>query len=208
MSTLSPAGGPGRPPFAPAPPPAAAPPDSAAASVGASARSRAQAFRADPVELPQVTRLLQGAFDAARPGCWGRAVLPPLAWHELAVYVLLPEAVHRYHAPRRQLALVRPEDLRAASGSASIAAAPLTLVYVADFDEVQQAHAEEHGVCAGANAGCIAETVRAHGVRAGLGSVIDGRVDRRVLARVLGLKPTERILLAQCLGYPAREAAQ
>lgn len=141
-------------------------------------RGRGPSFLPDPVELPQVMRLLRAAFEATRPGSWGRAVLPPLAWHELAVYVLLPQAVYRYEAPRRQLGLVRPEDLRAASGSAAIAAAPVTLLYVADFDEVQRAHAEEHGVCAGGGAACIVEALRADGARAGLGSTVDTRIDR------------------------------
>jgi len=41
-----------------------------------------------------------------------------------------------------------------------------------------------------------------HCAAAGLGTVVRGLVDRRLLAHALGLKPTQRIALAQSVGYP------
>ena len=76
------------------------------------------------------------------------------------------------------------------------------LVYVVDIDALEQAHAEEHGVLAGADAGCIVENVHRYCDGASLAAVVRGPVDSRRLAQVLGLKPTQHIALAQAVGHP------
>lgn len=62
---------------------------------------------------------------------------------------------------------------------------------------------DERSFLAGADAGFIAQNVYLQCVVAGLATVVRGLIDRRQLAHALGLKRTQRIALAQTVGYPA-----
>jgi nitroreductase len=84
-----------------------------------------------------------------------------------------------------------------------VATAPLNLVYVADFNRMPDAQPEERHFLAGADAGCIAQNVYLFCTSAGLATVVRGLINRAELAAALGLSNTERIALAQTVGYPA-----
>jgi nitroreductase len=64
---------------------------------------------------------------------------------------------------------------------------------------------EDRSFLAGAEAGCIAQNVYLYCAGTGLATVVRGMVDRRSLARMLHLSNTQRITLAQTVGYPGRE---
>lgn len=185
----------------------AATPAAADARPSPRSRRRIQAFRPDPVAVAQVFQLLRAAFEAMRPGCWGRAAASPLSWQELAVYAVTDQGIYRYDEHHVRLELLTPDDLRAATGQDFMATAPASLVYVVNFDAMQRAHAEEHGVYAGPDAGGVIGQICNCCAKAGLGSVVHGLSDRRRVADVLGLKPSEHILVVQSVGYPAQETA-
>lgn len=65
---------------------------------------------------------------------------------------------------------------------------------------------EDRAFLAGADAGCIVQNVYLCCAGIGLATVARGMVDRRSLARALHLSTTQRITLAQTVGYPGREA--
>jgi nitroreductase len=75
-------------------------------------------------------------------------------------------------------------------------------VYVADFAAMHDTRPDERPFLAGADAACIAQNVYLHCAAHGLGTVVRALIDRRQLAQSLGLKPTERIALAQSVGLP------
>lgn len=165
-------------------------------------RSSARAFLPEPLPLETLSGLLWAGFGINRPG--GRTAPSAHNWQEIDVFVVLPEGAYRYEAQRHRLLLVKAQDLRGATGTQDfVAAAPLNLVYVADFARMPGASAEERGFFAGADAGCIAQNVYLYCAAAGLATVVRGRIDRRQLAAALGLTRTERIALAQTVGYPA-----
>lgn len=87
-----------------------------------------------------------------------------------------------------------------------VATAPVNLVYVADFARMSESRDDERGFLAGADAGCIAQNIYLYCAGAGLATVVRGLIDRRVLAHALNLTATQRIALAQTLGYPGPEA--
>lgn len=125
-------------------------------------------------------------------------------WQEIAVFAVLPEGAFRYDAQAHRLALIKAEDLRAHTGlQAFVAAAPLNLVYVADFAAMHNTRPDDRPFLAGADAGCIAQNVYLHSAAHGMGTVVRALIARRHLAQALGLKPTERITLAQSVGLPA-----
>ena len=165
-------------------------------------RRSSREFRPDPLPLEEVSALLWAAFGVNRAGSWGRTAPSAEGWQEVVVYAVLPEGTYRYDAREHSLELVKAEDLRAYTGTQDFAAsAPLNLVYAVDVDGTPAAD-EEHGFVAGADVGCIVENVYLYCAGAGLATVVRGLIDRRALAEALGLAPTQRIVLAQSIGYP------
>lgn len=163
---------------------------------------RPRDFRSDALAAQQVQELLASAFDGIRSCSWGRAAPSARSWQSLALFVLLPEAAYRYDLGQHRLVPVKTGDLRPDIGKPDFtSAAPVHLVYVVDFDALEQTHAEEHGVQVGADAGCIVENVYRSCASAGLATALRGAIDRRRLATALGLGPTQRIELAQAIGH-------
>ena len=70
-----------------------------------------------------------------------------------------------------------------------------------------EARPQERDFLAGADAGCIAQNVYLYCAAAGLACVVRGLIDRRRLAAALGLAKTQRVALAQTVGFPAATQA-
>ncbi len=166
-------------------------------------RHSARSFLPDPLSLQMLSSLLWSAFGVNRPDGGGRTAPSAHDWQEIDVFAVLPEGAFRYDAPAHRLMLVKAEDLRAATGSQDfVATAPLNLVYVADFARMKGVRPDERDFLAGADAGCIAQNVYLFCASVSLGTVVRGLIDRRRLSAALGLRPTERITLAQSVGHP------
>jgi SagB-type dehydrogenase family enzyme len=166
-------------------------------------RRSTREFRPDPVPLAQVSALLWAAFGVNRAGSWGRTAPSAHNRQAVTVYVVLPEGAYRYEPGEHRLQRVHADDLRALTGTQEFAAtAPLNLVYVVDFESEEEVDEEEHGFLAGADVGCIAENVYLYCAAAGLATVVRGLIERRPLAQALGLRRSQRIALAQSIGYP------
>lgn len=54
----------------------------------------------------------------------------------------------------------------------------------------------------GIDAGFISQNVYLFSASEGLATVVRGLVDRKALARQMLLRPQQRIIVAQCVGYP------
>lgn len=166
-------------------------------------RRSTRAFQPQALDLEQLSSLLWAAAGINRPDTGGRTAPSAHNWREIAIYALLAEGSYRYDPSANQLLLVTAEDLRHQSGVQDfVAGAALNLVYVADFSLMTETREEDKPFLAGADAAFIAQNVYLYCAAAGLGAVVRGLVDRRLLARALGLKPTQRIALAQSVGYP------
>lgn len=105
---------------------------------------------------------------------------------------------------RQRLVLASTSDLRSLTGQQDyVAAAPLNLVYVADFARMHQCRIGELSFFAGTDAACVAQNVSLFCASAGLATVVRALIDRRRLAAALRLSQTERIVLAQTVSLPA-----
>lgn len=166
-------------------------------------RHSSRSFGPDPLSLEAVSALLWSAFGNNRPSSGGRTAPSAHNWQEIDVFAVFAEGSYRYEPRRHEMALVKAEDLRALTGTQDfVAAAPLNLVYVADFARMPDARPQERDFLAGADAGCIAQNVYLYCASAGLATVVRGLIDRRRLATALGLTPTQRVALAQTVGHP------
>jgi SagB-type dehydrogenase family enzyme len=167
-------------------------------------RASVRDFAPDPLSLEQLSSLLWAASGINRPASGHRTAPSAHNWQEIDIYVVMAEGSYRYDAKQHRLDLVKAEDLRAATGVQDfVASAPVNLVYVADFKRVVDERGEDRAFLVGADAGCIVQNVYLYCACAGLATVVRGRVDRKRLAGKLGLKPAQRIALAQSVGLPA-----
>jgi nitroreductase len=115
-----------------------------------------------------------------------------------------------YDAKTNVLQPVLAKDVRGDTGriiQPFVKEAPVNLVYVADFSRVSMmgkvfVSEEEKLIYASAGAGFIGQNVYLFCASEGLSTVIRGLVDKDALAKDLGLKKSQKVILAQTVGYP------
>ncbi len=151
---------------------------------------------------PQVlSNLLWAAFGINRPD--GHRTAPSaMNWQEIDIYVALPEGVYVYEPKNNRLRQIAAEDMRAATGSQPfVRDAPVNLVYVADLSKTGRAGPDDQKLYTSADAGFIGQNVYLFCASEGLGTVVRGTVNREALAKAWNLRPEQKVILAQTVGY-------
>jgi SagB-type dehydrogenase family enzyme len=167
-------------------------------------RRSAREFSTRKLPLQALSNLLWAAFGVNRPGTGGRTAPSAHGWQEIEVYAAMENGLFRYNYKSHALKPVNPADLRRQTGLQDFAgSAPLDLVYVADFARMEGASMEDKTMYSAADAGFISQNVYLCCAQEGLATVVRGLVDRAVLGKAMDLKPDQRIILAQTVGYPA-----
>ncbi len=167
-------------------------------------RRSTRAFSARPLPQDLLSTLLWAAFGINRPATGGRTAPSAHGWQEIDVYAALPDALYRYDAAAHALTLAVARDLRPLTGVQDfVAGAPLNLVYVADFSRMKDASETDRTFFAATDAAVIAQNVYLFCAAMNLAAVVRGLVDRKKLAPAMGLRPEQRIVLAQSVGFPA-----
>jgi len=154
---------------------------------------------------PQVlSNLLWAAFGVNRPD--GKRTAPSaMNWQEIDIYVAGADGLYVYDAKGNKLDPVVGEDVRGATGTQPfVKDAAVDLVYVADLAKTGKSPAEEKNFYTAADVGFIAQNVYLFCASEGLGVVVRGSVDRTALAKVMKLRPDQKILLSQTVGYPKK----
>jgi hypothetical protein len=167
---------------------------------------------------PQVlSDLLWAAFGVNREkgpgGQVGRTAASASNSQEIDIYVALAEGVYLYEAVPHRLAPVVEGDLRAKVGrgrGGSGAKAPVRLIYVVDIAKFAKARFQEPGLRDPdiqksyyfVDTGLIAGDVYLFAASQGLAAWFHN-CDKAGLAKDLNLRPDQRVLFAQTVGYPA-----
>ncbi len=160
-----------------------------------------------PQKLPPqvLANLLWAAFGINRPDTGKRTAPSAMNMQEIDVYVALPEGLYLYDAKGNKLDPILAEDVRGATGvQPFVKDAPVDLVYVADLAKTGKSSAEDKNFYTGADVGFIAQNVYLFCASEGLAVVVRGSVDRGALAKVMKLRPDQKILLGQTVGYPKK----
>lgn len=166
-------------------------------------RRSSRQFSSRPLPPQVLSNLLWAAFGVNRPD--GRRTAPSAVnWQETDIYVVLPEGAYVYDARKNVLREVASGDLRKYAGAQDfVATAPVNLVYVADLAKAGRgSDPESTRLFTDADTGFIAQNVYLFSASEGLGTVVRGMVNREELAKVLKLRPDQRITLSQTVGYP------
>ena len=151
-----------------------------------------------------LSNLLWAAFGINRPD--GHRTAPSaLNWQEVSIYVATPEGVYLYDAGENALHPVLAGDYRAATGTqAFVKDAAVNLVYVSDLSKTSRAAPSDAEMYTAADVGFISQNVYLFCASEGLATVVRGSVDRPALAKTLNLQPSQKIILAQSVGYPKK----
>ena len=166
-------------------------------------RQTSRSFDSKALPLQELSNLLWAADGINRPDSGRRTAPSAMNWQEVDVYVALPEALYLYEPKTHSLTPVVAKDLRQATGTQDfVKDAPLNLVYVVDPTRMNRGSEADNSLFSAADVGFIAQNVYLYCASQGLAVVVRGSVDRPSLSQAMKLRPGQRIMLAQTVGYP------
>ena len=165
-------------------------------------RKSTRAFSAQKPSDQVLSNLLWAAFGINRAD--GRRTAPSaMNRQEVDIYVITAEGAWLFDAKENALKPVTAADLRPLAGTQDYAReAPVNLVFVADMARMGNGSAEDKTLYAGADTGFVSENAYLFCASAGLATVVRASIDRPGLAKALVLRPEQKIILAQSVGYP------
>jgi nitroreductase len=167
-------------------------------------------------KLPPQTlsNLLWAAFGVNREngpfGGPGRTAASASNSQEIDLYVALPEGVYLYEAIPHRLTPVVAGDFRRRSGRRSAARAPVNIFYVVDIAKYSKAPFQEPGLRDPeiqksyyyVATGLIAQNVYLFAASEGLAAHFHN-CDKQNAHKEFKLRPEQRVLFSQTVGYPA-----
>jgi nitroreductase len=156
---------------------------------------------------PQMlSNLLWAAWGVNRPANNGRTAPSAMNVQEISVYVFLEQSVYLFDEKAHGLKPVVVGDHRAKAGTQTgVAKAPVSLLYVADLDKYRAGLPAESKVAwSNAHAGFIGQNVYLFAASEGLASWFRAFVDAPAAAQLLSLRPGQKVLYGQTVGYPAK----
>jgi hypothetical protein len=174
-----------------------------------------------PLPLQLLSNLLWAACGVNRKtgpfGMGGRTAASASNSQEIDIYVALKEGVYLYDPINNSLSPVVAGDLRAGAltpGQRGFKAnGPVQLIYVVDIQRLTHSQGfQEPGLHDPevqksyyfVDTGLIAGNVYLFAASTGLAAWFHN-CDKKGLAEKLGLRPDQRVLFAQSIGYPAKE---
>jgi SagB-type dehydrogenase family enzyme len=158
-------------------------------------------------KLPQqvLSNLLWAAFGINRADSAKRTAPSAMNWQEIDVYVAMADGLYLYDAKGNTLQPILAQDVRAAAGiQPFVKDVPVNLIYVADFTKMGKATDEDKVFYSAANTGFIAENVYLFCASEGLATVVRNLIDKPALSKIMKLRPEQRVILAQSVGYPKK----
>ena len=177
-------------------------------------RKSSRGFSPTPLPIEVLSNLLWAGFGINRPD--GKRTAPSARnWQDMDIYVILANGLYLYDAKANQLKLMLAQDLRGLAGTqAYVKEAPVNLIYVSDYanlggkipDQVKIFYGSTSliDLLSGAHAGLISENVCLYCASEGLATVIRAFINISALSKVMKLRPDQKIILAQSVGYPKK----
>jgi SagB-type dehydrogenase family enzyme len=168
-------------------------------------RASARAFSPEKLPPQTLSNLLWAAFGVNRPASGGRTAPSANNSQDMDVYVATADGLFLYDAKAHALKQIVADDIRALAGrQAFVKDAPVNLIYVSDLSKMARAAPEDKEFYAAAHTGFISQNVYLYCASEGLATVVRAMIDRPALAKAMGLRPDQKITLAQTVGYPKK----
>jgi len=168
-------------------------------------RKSSREFSNRKLPIRVLSNLLWSACGVNRPDSGKRTVPSAKNWQEMDVYVATEKGLYLYDAQKHRLNPVFAQDIRALTGSQSyVKDAPVNLIYVADYGRMGNAANDVKDLYSAIDAGFIGQNVYLYCASEGLATVARGTIDRAALGQAMKLRPEQRIILSQSVGYPKK----
>ena len=165
-------------------------------------RSTSRSFSSEKLPIQVLSNLLWAAFGINRPDSGKRTAPSAMNSQEIDIYVAAADGLYLYDAKAQLLRQVLSEDIRALTGRQPfVTEAPLNLIYVADYSRMTKASQEDKDLYSAVDTGFISENAYLFCASEGLATVVRGSIDRAALAKAMRLRPGQKIILAQTVGY-------
>lgn len=168
-------------------------------------RTSSRQFDPEPLPLEVLSNLLWAAFGINRSD--GRRTAPSASnRQEIDIYVAAAKGLYLYDSKKNLLNPILAEDIRGMTGTQSyVKQAAVNLVYVADYSKFGTAKEEANKIhLSAANTGFISQNVYLFCASEGLVTVVRDMIDKPALATLMKLRPDQKIVLAQSIGYPKK----
>lgn len=168
---------------------------------------RSFAIKKLPSEV--LSNLLWAAAGINRPDKGGRTAPTARNRQEIDVYVAMEEGLYLYNAKTHTLNGVLGADLRKNTvhlmqpSRASVAGAPVQLIFVADYSKMGLATSDaDKNFYAAADTGFVSQNVYLYCASEGLATGVRAFVDKEALAKDMKLTGKQKVMLVQAVGYP------
>ncbi len=163
-------------------------------------RKSTRSFSGEMLSMQTISNLLWAAFGINRPD--GRRTAPSARnWQEIDIYVASSGGLFLWDAKKNTLEQILSEDIRGMTGTqAYVKDAAINLIYVADFKKVSGGSTDQNTEV-GADTGFISQNVYLYCASEGLGTVVRAMIDREALGNAMKLRPEQKIILAQSVGF-------
>ncbi|MGA2220636.1 MAG: SagB/ThcOx family dehydrogenase [Verrucomicrobiia bacterium] len=168
-------------------------------------RRSSRAFSTEKLPMQTLANLLWAGFGVNRPDSGQRTAPSAMNQQEIDIYVATADGLYLYDAKAHVLQPVLAKDIRALTGRQPfVQEAPVNLVYVADFSKMGQAASDQKDFYSAAATGFIGENVYLYCASEGLVTVVRAMIDRPALAKAMKLRPDQKVILSQTVGYPKK----
>lgn len=166
-------------------------------------RKTIRSFSTEKLSDQVLSNLLWAAWGVNRPD--GRRTAPSASnMQEIEIYVAKEGGLYLFDAQEHALKLVLEEDFREKTGTQKfVKDVPVNLIYVADFAKMRGPEKIKEFYSA-ADTGFISQNVYLFCTSEGLGTVVRGLVNRTALGEEMKLRPDQRVILSQSVGYPKK----
>ena len=168
-------------------------------------RQSSRSFGPQPLPDQVLANLLWAAAGVNRPESGRRTAPTANNRQEVDVYVATARGLYLYEPKSHSLQPVLAKDVRELTGRQSfVREAAVNLVFVADYARSSAVSEEDKLMYAAAATGCMSQNVYLYCASEGLATVVRAAIDRPALAEALKLRHTQKITLAQSVGYPGK----
>lgn len=169
-----------------------------------SKRMSSREFSPEPLPVEVLSNLLWAAFGINRPD--GKRTAPTASnRQEIDIYVATAKGLYLYDAKANLLNPILADDIRRMTGRQPyVKEAAVNLIYVADYPKMGTGTSEVKDLYSAAATGAISENVYLYCASEGLATVVRAGIDKPALANVMKLRPDQKIILAQSVGYPRK----
>ena len=169
------------------------------------ARQSSREFSQEKLPFQSLSNLLWAADGINRPD--GKRTAPSAVnWQNIDIYVALSDGLYLYQPSEHALKAILTDDVRPATGKQDfVKEVPVNLIFVADFSKITRGTDEDKNFYSAAHTGFISQNVYLYCASHGLATVVRGLIDRESMAKLMKLRPDQKVMLAQSVGYPKKK---